>query len=86
MDFFAKEYGRVFTFAGGTLGIFGIAALGIFLLMYLSDFDSYGGAYFAPIAPLVEKDLKDSIIRSHLTKIKSDHSLERDGIQKKRLT
>lgn len=59
----------LFTFAGGALGFFGITALMIFLLMYLSDFDSYGGAYFAPIAPLVKNDLKDSLIRSNITKM-----------------
>lgn len=57
----------LFTFAGGTLGIFGIASLGIFVIMYLSDFDSYGGAYFAPFSPLVKSDLKDSIVRTHIT-------------------
>ena len=59
----------LFTFAGGALGIFGITALGIFLLMYLSDFDSYGGAYFAPVAPLIKDDLKDSIMRTHITQM-----------------
>lgn len=61
----------IFTFAGGTLGIFGIAALGIFLLMYLADFDSYGGAYFAPVAPLVPSDLKDSLVRADITQMKT---------------
>ena len=59
----------LFTFAGGALGIFGITALGIFLLMYLSDFDSYGGAYFAPIAPLIKDDLKDTIMRTHISQM-----------------
>lgn len=61
----------LFTFAGGTLGIFGIASLGIFVILYLSDFDSYGGAYFAPISPLIKSDLKDSIVRTHITNIKT---------------
>lgn len=56
----------LFTFAGGALGFFGIIALGIFFLMYLNDFDSYGGAYFAPIAPLVKTDLKDGFIRQNI--------------------
>lgn len=59
----------IFTFAGGTLGIFGIASLGIFLLLYLSDFDSYGGAYFAPIAPLVKEDIKDSFMKVDITQM-----------------
>ena len=60
----------IFTFAGGALGIFGITAFGIFLLMYLSDFDSYGGAYFAPVAPLVKDDLKDGLIRANISQMK----------------
>lgn len=61
----------IFTFAGGALGIFGITALMIFLLLYLCDFDSYGGAYFAPIAPLVKDDLNDSLMRVNITKMKT---------------
>lgn len=73
----------LFTFAGGTLGIFGIAALGIFILMYLADFDSYGGAYFAPIAPLVKDDLHDALIRTHLTKVRTrPHSIARKSKNK----
>ena len=60
----------LFTFAGGVLGIFGIIALGIFFLMYLSDFDSYGGAYFAPISPMITEDLKDIAIKADLTHMK----------------
>ncbi len=60
----------LFTFAGGALGIFGIAGLGIFLILYLADFDSYGGAYFAPLAPFVTSDLKDSIFRTNIVDIK----------------
>ncbi|MGN0961236.1 MAG: spore germination protein [Christensenellales bacterium] len=61
----------LFTFAGGALGIFGISTLMIFLLIYLCDFDSYGAAYFAPIAPLVIDDLKDSIVRTNITNMKT---------------
>lgn len=61
----------MFTFAGGALGIFGITAFMIFLLMYLCDFDSYGAAYFAPLAPLVKSDLNDCLIRKSITKTKT---------------
>ena len=57
----------LFTFAGAMLGFFGITSLLIFLTAYLSDFDSYGSAYFAPIAPFVEKDLKDAIYKNDIT-------------------
>lgn len=61
----------LFTFAGGALGFFGITALMIFLLLHLNDFDSYGGAYFAPVAPLIVEDLKDSIIRTNIANMKT---------------
>jgi spore germination protein KA len=57
----------LFTFAGAMLGFFGITSLLIFFTAYLSDFDSYGSAYFAPIAPFVEKDLKDAIYKNDIT-------------------
>jgi len=61
----------LFTFAGGALGLFGIIALGLFFLLYLSDFDSYGGAYFAPVAPLITDDLKDSLFRANICNMKT---------------
>lgn len=61
----------LFTFAGGALGIFGLTASMIFLIMYLCDFDSYGASYFAPVAPLVKDDLKDSLVKTNITKIKT---------------
>jgi len=57
----------LFTLAGGMLGFFGITALMIFLIAYLSDFDSYGSAYFAPVAPFVEKDIKDALYKADIT-------------------
>ncbi|MBE5735990.1 MAG: spore germination protein [Clostridiales bacterium] len=61
----------LFTFAGGALGIFGIISMGLFLLLHLSDFDSYGGAYFAPVAPLVKEDIKDALVRAGITQMKT---------------
>jgi spore germination protein KA len=58
----------LFTFAGAMLGFFGITALMIFLVAYLCDFDSYGSAYLAPIAPFIEKDMKDSLYKADITK------------------
>lgn len=74
----------LFTFAGGVLGLFGITALGIFLLMYLCDFDSYGGAYFAPIAPLVPDDLNDSLIRTEITNMKTRPKSFNKNVKNKR--
>ena len=61
----------LFTFAGGMLGFFGITALLIFIIAYLCDFDSYGSAYFAPIAPFVENDIKDTLYKTDLVNIKT---------------
>ena len=75
----------LFTFAGGVLGIFGIIAMGLFLLLHLSDFDSYGGAYFAPIAPLVADDLKDALVRSNISQMKTrPRSINKDHNNKTR--
>lgn len=60
----------LFTLAGGFLGFFGIVSLLIFFVVYLNDFDSYGSPYLAPFSPVINKDLKDSIFKSDITKIK----------------
>ena len=57
----------LFTLAGAMMGFFGITALLIFLGAYLCDFDSYGSAYLAPIAPFVEKDIKDVLYKADIT-------------------
>lgn len=56
----------LFTLAGGMLGFFGITALMIFLVSYLVDFNSYGSPYFAPVAPLIPNDLKDSLYKGDI--------------------
>ena len=37
----------------------------LFLIAYLTTFDSYGAAYFAPYAPYVKSDIKDGIFKNH---------------------
>lgn len=61
----------VFTLAGAMLGFFGITAMMIFLLAYLSDFDSYGTPYLAPLAPLIKEDLNDTIYKTDITNLKT---------------
>lgn len=61
----------LFTFAGGMLGFFGITALLVFIIAYLCDFDSYGSAYFAPVAPFVEEDIKDTLYKTDIVNIKT---------------
>ena len=60
-----------FIIAGSIMGIVGIVIMLIFLVAYLCDFDSYNSAYLAPISPLVENDLKDAIVKSHISKMKT---------------
>lgn len=60
-----------FIIAGAIMGIVGIVITLIFLVAYLCDFDSYQSAYLAPISPLVEGDLKDSIVKKHIKQMKT---------------
>ena len=56
-----------YTFAGGTMGFYGILALSLFLLFHLNDFDSYDTAYLAPFSPLHKSDLKDAMFKKDIT-------------------
>lgn len=60
----------LFTFAGAFLGFFGITALMLFIIAYLCDFDSYGSAYFAPLAPFVDSDTNDAFFKADITDVK----------------
>lgn len=60
----------LFTLAGAFLGFFGITALMLFVITYLCDFDSYGSAYFAPLAPFVDTDAKDALYKADITNMK----------------
>ena len=52
-----------FLFLGATLGLYGIG-LGLFaLLAHLAAMESFGTPFLAPLAPIVLRDLQDSIIR-----------------------
>ena len=44
---------------GACLGLYGILLFCIFILSYLSSFDSYNSAYLAPTAPFIYEDQKD---------------------------
>lgn len=60
----------LFTLAGAFVGFFGITALIIFIITYLCDFDSYGSAYFAPLAPFIDTDIKDAFFKADITNVK----------------
>ncbi len=61
----------LFTLAGGLLGFYGIALGTMFVIFYFNDFDAYGAPYLAPLSPSVKNDLKDYLIKSDLTKLKT---------------
>jgi hypothetical protein len=49
----------LFTLLGGMLGLYGMILGGIFLINYLSNFNSYGAPYLAPLSPYIKSDFKD---------------------------
>lgn len=48
---------------GATMGLYGILLFCVFILSYLSSFDSYGSAYLAPSSPYIASDQKDFYMR-----------------------
>ena len=56
---------------GGSIGPFGIVLFTAFLICYLVSEQSYGVPLFAPFAPLIKNDLKDSMIKSNLYSLKN---------------
>ena len=46
----------------GALGIYGIIIVSIAMLAYMTGLENYGVPYFAPFAPLMPKDLKNSVV------------------------
>ena len=55
---------------GGSIGPFGIVLFTAFLICYLVTEQSYGVPLFAPFAPLIKNDLKDSMVKSNLYSLK----------------
>lgn len=50
----------------GSVGTYGIILLTGFILFYLVTSDNFGAPVFAPFAPLVGRDLRDSIVKYNL--------------------
>lgn len=44
---------------GAAVGLYGILIFCVFIISYLSSFDSYNSAYLAPTAPFIRSDQKD---------------------------
>ncbi|MCL2798431.1 MAG: spore germination protein [Firmicutes bacterium] len=60
----------IFTVLGGLLGLYGLVLGAVSLFHYLSDLDSYGTPYLAPLAPLVYADYGDSFIKRPIIEMK----------------
>lgn len=56
---------------GASLGLYGILLFCIFILSYLSSFDSYNSAYLAPTAPFIYNDQKDFFRRRIIKEMKT---------------
>jgi spore germination protein KA len=73
-----------FIFAGGLLGVFGIAAALVMLLGYMATLDSYGTPFLAPFSPFIRKDMKDALFKESAADMETrPYSLP--GVNKKRL-
>lgn len=51
----------IFCFIGGFLGLYGLVAGFIVLLVYTAGIDHYGAPYLAPFTPYIEDDQKDAL-------------------------
>ena len=56
---------------GATMGIYGILLFCVFIVSYLSSFDSYNSAYLAPTAPYISADQKDFYKRKIIKELKT---------------
>lgn len=66
----------MFAVIGGTLGFHGLILSFIYLVSYLSNFDSFGSPYLAPFAPKIDADVKDFVFKEGLIRMKTrPHSI-----------
>lgn len=61
----------LYVFTGATLGLFGILVLSVWVVSYLSSFDTYESAYLGPATPYIKGDMKDFLVKAPLTKMKT---------------
>ncbi len=55
---------------GACIGLYGILLFCLFILSYLSSFDSYKSAYLAPTAPFISQDQEDTFMRKTIRDMK----------------
>ena len=60
----------VFLVMAASLGFFGIAVGVLALYAHLTAMESFGVPYMAPIAPVIDSDLKDTVVRAPWWKMK----------------
>ncbi|MGN1208005.1 MAG: spore germination protein [Christensenellales bacterium] len=53
------------------IGVVGLCVSLVFIVAYLSDFDSYGADYLSPLAPYKSQDFKDSFVKANLKNFKT---------------
>ncbi len=61
----------VFVVLGATLGVLGIIGGLVYLVNYINSLNFYGTPFLAPIAPQVNGDLKDGLIKMPLVRMKA---------------
>ncbi|OMF37172.1 hypothetical protein BK133_06080 [Paenibacillus sp. FSL H8-0548] len=65
--------------AASTLGFYGIALVVLVLLLHLSNLRSFGMPYFKPFGPMFIKDMKDTLLRAPLWKMRERPQKLADG-------
>lgn len=56
---------------GASTGLYGILIFCVFIISYLSSFDSYNSAYLAPTAPFIREDQKDLFKREIIKEMRN---------------
>ena len=56
---------------GACIGLYGILLFCLFVLSYLSSFDSYKSAYLAPTSPFIASDQEDTFVRKTIKEMKT---------------
>ncbi|WP_328803978.1 spore germination protein [Paenibacillus glycinis] len=64
----------------GMFGLYGVTMASLFLLIHLTNLESFGVPYLSPIAPLTRSELKDVLIRAPWWKM---HTLPLSGSAKR---
>ncbi len=59
----------VMLLVAGSVGTYGIILLTAFVLWYLASTENYGVPVFAPFAPMIRHDLRDSLVKYNLSSL-----------------